>query len=138
MAINWKAFVKQASQNAKMGCINQGSAAGKLKVGTLGYDGAGAGTLLCTFTLNDPCATSTNETSTFSGMPKTTQGLVGAGTGAVPGSAIFTDSDDVVCGDGMTVGVHVDGVEDPDVVLDAAWIVQNQNITLTALSAVHA
>lgn len=138
MAVTWAEFVKAASQNAKAGCINQGSGPGKLKVGTLGYNGAGTGVLLATFVLADPCApTTTTDTLAFDGLPITTQGLVGAGTGQVPGTAIFTDSDDVVCGTGMSVGVHVADVDDPDIVLDAAWIVENQNVTLLSLSAVH-
>jgi len=135
MAIIWEDAVLAAAQTAK---LDQVGNAGKIKVGTLGYDGAGTGVLLAVFTLGTPNGTVSNGVWTITtGTGLLSVGEAGAGTGLVPATAIVTTSADVRKGRGLSVGVHVDGVEDPDIVLDSPLIVAGQNCKLLSLSFVY-
>lgn len=135
MSVSWVDSVKAASQTAKMNAIGPG---GKVKVGTLGYDGAGTGVLLAVFTLGNPIGVVTNgDLDITTGAFIASVGEAAAGAGLTPVNAVVTDASDVVKGFGMTVGVHVADVEDPDVVLDASTIAAGQVVKLTSLKFVH-
>lgn len=135
MSIIWENAVLAAAQTAKLNQVGDG---GKVKVGTLGYDGAGTGVLLAIFTLGTPNGTVVDGVWTITtGAGLTTVGEAGAGTGLVPATAIVTDASDVRKGRGLSVGVHVEDVEDPDIVLDSPLIVAGQNVTLLSLSFVY-
>jgi hypothetical protein len=105
--------------------INGGAGPGKLKIYSAAY-----AALLAVFECSDPCGAVAGDPAalTFSGLPKTTVGLVG-GIAAV---ARITDSDDVMVREGMTVGIAAS-----DIIIDNDNIAVDQTINWTAGVITH-
>jgi len=100
--------------------IDGAASFGKLKIYSAAY-----AALLAEFACSDPCGVvaGTPAALTFSDLPKTTVGLLD-GIAAV---ARFTDSDDVMVREGMTVGTAAS-----DIIIDNVNIAVDQTVNWTA------
>jgi len=119
MAVTYTTAVKNARMDAVAAQIDAGAAAGKLEIGT-----SAMGSILATFTLNDPCAAAAaSGILTLSGFPKT----VAAGNTGTAAAARIRDSNNNDIITGLTVGVSAS-----DIILDNTSINSGQNVTINA------
>jgi hypothetical protein len=122
MAFSYAGNVRSSRLVVVKDAIDAGSGAAKLKVYTTSY-----GTLLCTFTLNDPCGTidNVNWKLNFSGMPKNST-PVANGNAAI--AKITTSADDDVIS-GLTVGTV-----GTDLTVSSVAFQTSKSVTLEELS----
>lgn len=125
MALVWFTAGKQIRAQACVTRLN----AGKIVVGTDGYNGSGTGTKLAEFTLANPMGTVSGEGLVT--LPNSILTTTTIAEGA-PATAIFVDSANVPIGGGMTVGQHIDGEPDPDFVIDGNYVFAGQNMSIAA------
>lgn len=125
MAVTYAAVVKTARMNAVVTQIDEGTAAGKLKL----YLANGT-TLIATFTLTDPCGTVAGSVLTFDFDPDLTTTAVAAGTITL---ATITDSDDEVKISGLTVGTA-----GTDIIVDNNVVTNGQTINMLTGTITHA
>lgn len=95
MAVNYRTSLKTARMTDVVNDIDSGAGAGTLEIGDAGF-----ANVLAIFTCSDPCGTVGTDTLTFSGMPKSTTGLVAG----VAGVARFKNSTGTIIVSGLTVG----------------------------------
>ena len=117
--------VAAAGLNAIVDSVDNGSAAGKLKIRATAY-----GTVLVTFTFSDPAfgnaTTASPSVATAASLPKT---ATAAATGTA-GSFQVTDSDDNVIW--QATGAGAVGTSGALVVISSTSITSGQSIDLTA------
>jgi len=120
MAGTYNNTVKTSRMTDVKNAIDAGAGAGKLKIYSAAY-----AALLAVFNCSDPCGAVAGDPAalTFSGLPKTTVGLA-AGIAAV---ARFTDSDDVMVREGMSVGTAAS-----DIIIDNTNIALDQTVNWVA------
>lgn len=119
MSVTYTTAVENARLDSVTAKIDAGAGAGKLEIGTTGM-----GTVLATFTLNDPSAAAASDSVlTLSGFPKT----VAASASGTAAAARIRDSDDTDIVTGLTVGTS-----GTDIVLDSTSITSGQNVTINA------
>ena len=125
MAVTYTTAVKGARMSAVVAQIDAGAGPGKLKIRDA------SNVVLATLTLTDPCGTVSGDTLTFDFDPDITDSSADAsGTAA---NAIITDSNDVTCVSGLTVGAS-----GTNVILDSVSITAGQAVTITTGSFQHA
>ncbi len=126
MSVIYSTATKNARMDAVAAQIDGGSGAGTLQIGTTGM-----GTVLATFTLNDPCAAAaSNGVLTFSGFPKSDTSADNTGTAA---AAVIKDSNGTTVISGLTVGTS-----SADIVLDSVSFTAGQTVILNAATITHA
>jgi hypothetical protein len=116
MSITHAAAVRGTLAQAILDAVNQGSAAGKLKI----YTAADA--LLCTITLQDPALTRSGAVLTLAGVPL-------SGTASGTGTAAkftITDSDDTVIYQGSV------GLSGADLTINNTSVNSGQTVQATA------
>lgn len=121
MAITLATASRTAACDAVVDKIDQGAAAGKLKLK------ATNDTLLCTITLNDPAfAAAASGVAALDVSPALSgTGLAAAGAGTLSTKFDFTDSDDNVIFSGVV------GVGSGEIQLDNNSIAENQVVNIT-------
>lgn len=124
MAVNYSATAKSNRMTAVRDTIDAGTAGGVLQIGTTGM-----GTVLASFTLNDPSGTVSGSVLTLSGFPKSATASA-SGTAA---AARIRDSsgNDVITG--LTVGTS-----GSDINLDSTNISSGQTVTINSATLTHA
>ena len=120
MAGTYNNTVKTSRMTVVKDAIDGAAAGGKLKIYSAAY-----AALLAVFDCEDPCGSVAGDPAalTFSGMPKATVGL-DDGIAAV---ARFTDSDDVMIREGMSVGLA-----GTDIIISNTSIAVGQVVNWTA------
>lgn len=124
MAVNYSATAKSNRMTAVRDTIDAGSAGGVLQIGTTGM-----GTVLASFTLNDPCGTVSGSVLTLSGFPKSATASA-SGTAA---AARIRDSN----GNDVITGLTV-GTSGSDINLDSTNISSGQTVTINSATLTHA
>ena len=122
MAVTYTNAVKIA----RMGAVtSQAGATAVLEIGT-----AAMGTILASFTLNNPIAGAATGAGvlTLSGFPKN---ATASATGAAAAARIRTGGTDIITG--LTVGTS-----GADVILDSVSITSGQTVTLNSAVITHA
>ena len=122
MAVTYTNAVKIA----RMGAVTtQAGATAVLEIGT-----SAMGTILATFTLNNPiaCAATGAGVLTLSGFPKN---ATASAAGAAAAARIRTGGTDIITG--LTVGTS-----GADVILDSVSITSGQTVTLNSAVITHA
>jgi len=123
MSVNYSTTVKNARLTVVRDAIDAGASPGKLKIYTAAY-----GSLLVTITLADPCAGVADGVLTLSGTPKS--GIASAA--GIAAIALFSDSDDTLTADGLTVGLAA-----TDIIIDNTNIALGQTVTLNSGTITH-
>lgn len=124
MPNNYVNAVKDGRMQVTIDAIDAGTSPGKVEIGD-----AGMSTVLVTFTLDDPCATTTNGVMTFSSLPLNANATA-TGTAA---EARFRDSDNNDVSTGLTVGTS-----GTDVVISSTTITSGQQYSITVANITHA
>ena len=124
MAVNYSATAKSNRMTAVRDTIDAGSAGGVLQIGTTGM-----GTVLASFTLNDPAGTVSGSVLTMSGFPKSATASA-SGTAA---AARIRDSN----GNDVITGLTV-GTSGSDINLDSTSISSGQTVTINSATLTHA
>lgn len=124
MAVNYSATAKSNRMTAVRDTIDAGSAGGVLQIGTTGM-----GTVLASFTLNDPAGTVSGSVLTMSGFPKSATASA-SGTAA---AARIRDSN----GNDVITGLTV-GTSGSDINLDSTNISSGQTVTINSATLTHA
>ena len=125
--MNYETDVKTARMQAVADKIDDGSAAGKLVIGTTGM----ASTLV-SIPLADPCGTAANGVLTLDFDPDISASASASGTAA---AAKITNSNGTDRVTGLTVTITGGG---GDITLDSTSITSGQTVTVTAGSITHA
>lgn len=125
MSIIYTTAVKNARMTSVRDQIDAGTGPGVLQIGTTGM-----ATVLAEITLNDPSATISAGTLTFSGMPKSDTSANATGTAA---AARIQDSNGVDIITGLTVGLSA-----ADIILDSLSLTAGQTLTINSASITHA
>lgn len=124
MAVNYSATAKSNRMTAVRDTIDAGTAGGVLQIGT-----SGMGSVLASFTLNDPCGTVSGSVLTFSGFPKS---ATASNTGTAAEARIRDSSgNDVITG--LTVGTS-----GSDINLDSTSISSGQTVNINSATITHA
>src|SRR4030042_2022403 len=123
MSVNYSTTIKNARLTVVKDAVDAGASAGKLKIYSAAY-----AALLVEINLSDPCAGVADGVLTLSGLPKSGVASAG-GTAAL---ARFTDSDDTMVAEGLTVGMAA-----ADIIIDNSNIASGQTVTLSAGTITH-
>lgn len=123
MAVIYASGLRTTRMDAVKTAIDAGAGAGKLKIYT-----SGAGTLLATLTLSDPCGTVSGDTLTFSAI---TADSSADATGTAAEAKITTSADaDVVTG--LTVSTSGANIN-----LNTVSIVSGATVSMSSGSLTH-
>ena len=135
MPVTWADDTKALRMTASRDRMDAGSGVARLEIGTLGYNAAEVGTKLLSVPLAKPSGSISGPIFALAGPWPKTVDAVGSGIAA---TAVFVDSDGLVVGGGMTVGVHIEGEDDPDVIIDNVDVKINQKFSILIGSVQHA
>jgi hypothetical protein len=121
----YSSAVRTARMQEVCDAINQGSGAGKIKIGT-----SGMGSVLATITMADPACTVSGDVLTIDADPDLTD--LSADNSGTAATATITDSDDNVIVSGFTVSTSGANIN-----LDSVNITAGQTVTITSGSLTH-
>lgn len=125
MSIIYTTAVKNARMTAVRDQIDAGAGPGVLQIGTTGM-----ATILAEIALDDPSATISAGTLTFSGMPKSDSIADATGTAT---AARIQDSNGTDIITGLTVGLAA-----ADIIMSGVLIIAGQTVTINSASITHA
>lgn len=125
MSIIYTTAVKNARMTAVRDQIDAGAGPGVLQIGTTGM-----ATVLAEIALDDPSATISAGTLTFSGFPKSDSIADATGTAT---AARIQDANGTDIITGLTVGLTA-----ADIIMSGVLIIAGQTVTINSASITHA